>query len=169
MRDVLLLAVVAAAFACGWFLMKKLDRFLEEIRHAQELRLSSGGNTLRLGFCNPMVTDSMADVLEQYSRLCPDISVRIFCGSEKELLKGLSSDRFDVIFLPENAEISAYIQYNFREISLNYTPVMMNCDGLSIEPVTKEHTRQNALWTDKNTSAFAGCFLKCLEGKFTTI
>lgn len=36
MREAVLLAVVAAAFAFGDFLMKRLDRFLEENRQAQE-------------------------------------------------------------------------------------------------------------------------------------
>lgn len=36
MRDAALLTAVAAAFAFGYFLMTRLDRFLEENRKAQE-------------------------------------------------------------------------------------------------------------------------------------
>lgn len=167
MQDVLLLVAVVVTFAFGWFLMGKLDCFLESNRHMQELRLSSGENTLRLGFCNPTAADSITDVLEQYSKLYPDISVCIFCGSEEELLKGLSAGRFDVIFLPESAEISAYINYDSKMISLNYTPVMMKYGGLPIVPITDGHIIQKVLWIGESTSAFAGCFMKCLEDKFT--
>ena len=39
MQDVLLIPVVAAAFVYGWFLMKRLDRFLEANRCAQKLQI----------------------------------------------------------------------------------------------------------------------------------
>ena len=101
MQDVLLLAAVAAIFAFGWFLMGKLDRFLEANCPARTPQFPSGENTLRLGFCDSAAAGSIADVLEQYSRLYPDISVRIFCGSEEELLEGFSTGRFDVVFLQD--------------------------------------------------------------------
>lgn len=167
MQDVLLLAAVAVTFAFGWFLMGNLVSFLESNCHMQEFRLSSGENTLRLGFCNPTAADSITDVLEQYSKLYPDISVRMFCGSEEELLKGISAGKFDVIFLPEGAEIPAYIHYDSRMISLHYTPVMMKYGGLPIEPITDGYIIQKVLWIDEATSAFADCFRKCLEDKFT--
>ena len=167
MQNVLLLAAVAAAFAFGWFLVGKLDCFLEADCHVQEAPLPSGKNTLRLGFCNPMAADSITDVLEQYSKLYPDMSVRIFCGSEGELLKGLSANKYDVIFLPENAELPAYLHYTSKTVSLHYTPVIMKYGGLPIEPITDGHIIQNVLWIDEAASAFVGCFRKCLEDKFT--
>lgn len=166
MQDVLLLVTVAVTFTFGWFLMGKLDCFLESNRHMQELQLSSGEKTLRLGFCNPMVADSITNVLEQCSKLYPELSVRIFCGLEEELLKGLSAGKFDVIFLPENAEIPAHMQYNSKIVSLHYTPVMMKCGGLPIEPIADGHITQKVLWIGEAASAFASCFVECLEAQF---
>lgn len=104
MQEVLLFAAVAAMFSFGWFLMGKLDGFLEAKGQGQKLQRSPGGNTLWLGVCNPMIAESMTDVLEQYSQLYPDISVRVFCGPEEELLKGFSTEKFDVVFLPKGAQ-----------------------------------------------------------------
>ncbi len=163
MQDVLLLAAVAVMFAFGWVMMKKLDCFLESNRHMQELQRSSGGNALRLGFCNPMAADSITNVLEQYSKLYPDMEVRIFCGSEEKLLKGLSAGKFDVIFLPENAEIPAHVHYNSKMVSLNYTPVMMKYGGLPIEPIADGHIIQKALWMGEAASTFISCLIKCPE------
>lgn len=50
MQDVLLFAVVAAAVVFGWFLIERLDRFLENNYHTQKLQPQSGENTLQLGF-----------------------------------------------------------------------------------------------------------------------
>lgn len=166
MQEALLLAAVAAVFLFGWFLMGKLDCFLKANCYIEELPLSSGGNTLRLGFCNPMAAESITGVLEQYSKLYPDISVRIFCGSEEKLLKGLLAGRFDVIFLPENAEIPAHMHENSRMVSLNYTPAVMKYGGLPIEPIADGHMLQTVLWMGGAASAFVGCFMKCLEDTF---
>lgn len=166
MQNVLLLVTVAVTLAFGWFLMGKLDHFLERNRHRQELEISSSENTLRLGFCNPTVADSITNILEQYSKFYPDVSVRFFCGSEEELLKGLSAGKFDVIFLPENAEIPAHIHYNTKMISLNYTPVMMKYGGLPIEPIAGDHISQKVLWIGENTYTFASSFMKCMEDYF---
>lgn len=166
MQGALFLAVIAAVFAFGWFLMGRLDCFLEANDHAQGLQLSSAKNTLRLGFCNPTAADGITDVLEQYSRAHSDIVVRIFCGSEEEVLKGLSTGRFDMVFLPENAEIPAHMHCNSRIVSLNCTSVMMKYGGLPIEPITDGHIIQKVLWNGEAASAFAGCFRKCLEDKF---
>lgn len=161
MQDVLLLVTAAVTIAFGWFVMGKLDCFFEANYHARELRLSSVKNTLRLGFCNPTAADDITDVLEHYSQMYPDISVRIFYGSEEEVLKGFSSGRFDMIFLPENAEIPAHMHCNSKTVSLNCTSVMMKYGGLPIEPITDGHIIQRVLWNGEAASAFAGCFSKC--------
>lgn len=166
MQDVLLLVMVAVSFVFGWFLIGKLDYFLESNRHMQELQFSSGENTLRLGFCNPLAADSITNVLEQYSKLYPDISVRIFCGPEEELLKGFSAGKFDVFFLPENAEIPVHMHYNSNTVSLNHTPVMMKYGGLPIEPIADGHIIQKVLWIGGAASTLASCFIKCLEDHF---
>ena len=167
MQYVLLIAGVAAAFIFGWFLMGKVDRFLEANCRGQELPLLLNGGTLQIGFCNPMAADGISDVLEQYSNLHPDTSVRIFCGSEDEVLKDFSSGRFDVIFLPENGKIPAYMQnHNSMTVSLNYTPVIMRYGGLPIEPIEDGNILQNVLWKGEGASDSVSCFMKCLEHKF---
>lgn len=158
MQDMLLLATVAVIFSLGWFLMKKLDLFLESNRRMQEFRLPSGENVLRLGFCNPMAADGITDALEQYSRLYPDRPVRVFYGTEKELLEGLSAGKFNVIFLPENAELSASIRYDSRMVSLSHGPVIMKYGGLPIEPLTNGSRLQKMVWAGEAAAAFADYF-----------
>lgn len=159
MHDVLLLAVVAAFFALGWFLIGKLDCFLKANHHSQEMQPPFNQNTLRLGFCNPTAADSITDALEQYSKLYPDTSVYIFCGSEDVLLKNLSTEKLDMIFLTENTEIPTHMHYNSKLVSLDCTPVMMKYGGLPIEPIVNRHVIQHALWIGKTASTFANYFI----------
>lgn len=166
MQDLLLLAAVSATFVFGWFLMKKLDWFLEDNRQTQDLQLKSGEDTLRIGFSNPSVADSITDVLEQYFKIYSDISVCLFHGSEEELIEGLSTNKLNVIFLPKNADIPVDAHYNIREVLLSYTPVMMKYGGLPVEPIANGHIVQNVLWAGETKTSFVRCFIECLKDSF---
>lgn len=55
-----------------------------------------------------LVAGKLGRFLEENLRtqeLYPEVSVRIFCGSEEELLECLSAGKLDVIFLPENTAV----------------------------------------------------------------
>lgn len=166
MQDALVLAVTAAALGFGWFLMGRMDRFLESGCAVRNPQLSSGEGFLRLGVCSPTAADGVASVLERYSRLHPELSARMFCGSAEELLQGLSDGKFDVIFLPENAEIPVRMPYHSRLVALRCTPAVMKYDGLPIEPIADGQILQKALWGGEAASAFAVCFLNYLEDSF---
>mgnify|MGYP001264683883 FL=1 len=69
MKDFVLLIVVLAAFIYGYFLMGKLDKFLEE----NESQKHISGSKLRIGFETPALIDSIADLLEQFSSEYPNL------------------------------------------------------------------------------------------------
>lgn len=163
MQDLLLVAVVAVMFVLGWFLMKRLDCFLEKSHRAQTLQLETGKNTLRIGFSNPSIADSISDVLERYSKRCSGISVYLFHGTEQELIKQLFHNKLNVIFLPKDADVPVDLHYNVRKVMLSYTPVMMKYDGLPIEPIAKGHIIQKVLWSEETKTAFVDCFVECLK------
>lgn len=163
MQDWLLITAVAATFVFGWFLMKGLDRFLENNRQAQTLLLESSRKTVRIGFSNPSVADSITDALEHYAKQYPDISVYLFHGSEQELTKRLSANKLNVIFLPKDAVIPVDMHYNVKEVSLSYHPVMMKYGGLPIEPIAGGSIMQKVLWAEEAQAAFVRCFIECLK------
>ena len=55
MQDVILLVTTSAIFIFGYFLMNKLDVFLENNWNRQETALTYGENSLRIGFSNPLI------------------------------------------------------------------------------------------------------------------
>ena len=165
MQDLLLVAAVAAMFLFGWFLMKRLDRFLEKNRQTQTLLLESDKDTLRIGFSNPSIADSISDVLERYSKRCSGISVYLFHGTEQELIKQLFHNKLNVIFLPKDADVPADLHYNVREVLLRCTPVMMKYGGLPIEPIAEGCITQKVLWSEEAEAGFVDCFVECLKGE----
>ena len=66
MQDVILLVSTSAIFIFGYFLMRKLDVFLENNRNRQETALTYGENSLRIGFSNPFMAGGLADAFETY-------------------------------------------------------------------------------------------------------
>ena len=89
MQDVILLVSISAIFIFGYFLMNKLDAFLENNWKEQENALAYGENSLRIGFSNPFMASGLSDALETYGKQHPDVSIHIFSGEESELCREL--------------------------------------------------------------------------------
>ena len=98
MKDFVLLIVVLAAFIYGYFIMEKLDKFLEE-NQSQKLISDS---KLRIGFETPAIIDSIADLLEQFSSEYPDYELNLFYGSASEIINGLGNNKLDFGFIIES-------------------------------------------------------------------
>lgn len=82
----------------GYFLMNKLDVFLEDNWNRQETALTYGENSLRIGFSNPLMAGGLADAFETYGKQHPDVSIHIFSGEESELCRELETHKLDIIF-----------------------------------------------------------------------
>ena len=128
--------------------MNKLDVFLENNWNRQETALTYGENSLRIGFSNPLMAGGLADAFETYGKQHPDVSIHIFSGEESELCRELETHKLDIIFLPENTDISKKTHYNARMVLLRYAPVVMEYADLPIEPITQNQITQIALWRD---------------------
>ena len=163
MRDVILLVSTSAICIFGYFLMDKLDAFLENNRNEQENALTYGENSLRIGFSDPFMAGGLSDVFETYGEQHPDVSIYIFSGEESELCKELETHKLDIIFLPENTDISKKTHYNAQVVLLRCAPVVMEDADLPIEPITQNPITQIALWRDSQKSPVVDFFMGCLN------
>ena len=93
MQDVILLVSTSAIFIFGYFLMNKLDVFLENNWNRQDTALTYGENSLRIGFSNPLMAGGLADTFETYGKQHPDVSIHIFSGEESELCRELETHK----------------------------------------------------------------------------
>lgn len=110
----------------------------------------------------------LADAFETYGKQHPDVSIHIFSGEESELCRELETHKLDIIFLPENTDISEKTHYNARMVLLRCAPVVMEYADLPIEPITQKITQnqitQIALWRDSKKSPVVDFFFGCLDG-----
>ena len=163
MQDVILLVSTSAIFIFGYFMVKKLDAFLENNWNEQEHALIHGENSLKIGFSNPLMADSLSDVLETYGKQHPDVFIHIFSGEDSELCRELETHKLDIIFLPENTDISKKTHYNARMVLPRCAPVVMEDADLPIEPITRNQSTQIALWRDSKKSPVVDFFIGCLN------
>ena len=82
----------------------------------------------------------------------------VFSGEESELCRELETHKLDIIFLPENTDISKKTHYNSRMVLLSCTPVVMEYADLPIEPITQSQITQIALWRDSKKSPVIDLF-----------
>lgn len=163
MQDVILLVSTSAIFIFGYFMVKKLDAFLENNWNEQEHALIHGENSLKIGFSNPLMADSLSDVLETYGKQHPDVFIHIFSGEDSELCRELETHELDIIFLPENTDISEKTHYNARMVLLRCAPAVMEYADLPIEPITQNQITQKVLWRNSEKSPVIDFFIGCLN------
>ena len=137
MQDVVLLVSTSAIFVFGYFLMNKLDAFLENNWNEQDL--------------------------ETYGKQHPDVSIYIFSREESELCRELETHKLDIIFLPVNTDISEKTHYNTRMVLLRCAPVVMEYADLPVEPITQNQITQKALWRNSKKSPVIDFFIGCLN------
>lgn len=163
MQNFLLIIILLTTFVFGWFIMKKVDIFMEECRREQTDRFQTDGMVLKIGFANPLAADSISDALEQYSRQYPDSSVCLFQGDTEVLLKKLAVHKLDIAVLPEQSDIPSDRKYKSKKIIMTFVPVIMKYGGLPIEPITNGNTAQTLVWLDDGEISAAAYLVKCIE------
>lgn len=165
MQDFLLIIIVLAAFIFGWFIMKKVDIFMEECKSSQMSQFQTDGMALRIGFANPLVADSISNALEQYSKQYPDISVCMFHGDAEELLRKVAVYKLDIVILPEQADIPSDRKYKSKKVIIASVPVIMKYGGLPIEAITDGKIAQTLVWLEDGEISAAAHLVKCIENE----
>ena len=165
MQNFLLIIILLTTFVFGWFIMKKVDIFMEECRREQTDRFQTDGLVLKIGFTNPLTADSISDALEQYSRQYPGISVCLFQGDAEALLKKVSVHKLDIAILPEQADIPSDGKYKSKKVIMTSAPVIMKYGGLPIEPITDGNITQTLIWLEDGAISAAAYLVKCIENE----
>ena len=164
MLDAILLVSTSAVFIFGYFLMKKLDVFLDADGKKARPAPAYGENSLRIGLSDPFMAESISGILEAYGKQHPEASVYLFSGAEGELRRDLEAHKLDMIFLPERTALPEKTGYHAQKVLLCFTPVLMKHAGLSIEPITQDQIVQKAVWRDHDHSSVMDSFIELLNG-----
>lgn len=113
---VLIVVVAAALIVFGYFLMKRLDYFLEE--NKRRISADIGGkpsDELRIAFENPAVASSVSEGLEALSKKYPDCKLYFFTGTAEQIHNALKTNCLDIGLVLSATEDGATLPLNKKE------------------------------------------------------
>ena len=153
MKDFVLLIVVLVAFIYGYFLMGKLDKFLEE---NQSQKLISGSK-LRIGFETPVIIDSIADLLEQFSSEYPNYELNLFYGSVSEIINGLGNNKLDFGFIIESSNDILKDEYCSLSLQIKQSVINLDSVDITVHPINTIEKPARVIWQND---------INCMKGLF---
>lgn len=153
MKDFVLLIVVLAAFVYGYFLMGKLDKFLEE-NESQKL---ISGSKLRIGFETPALIDSIADLLEQFSSEYPNYELNLFYGSVSEIINGIGNNKLDFGFIIEESNDILKDKYCSLSFQIKQSVITPDSIDIAVHPINTIEKPVRVIWQNNSN---------CMEGSF---
>lgn len=155
MRDAALLFSTALILTLGYFFVKKLDSFLENNHYmASDSRKDS---VLRIAFENSMMTESIADLLEAFSKKKPKCEIQLFSGSSQKITDMLMNNELDFGCIAENSYLSNSM-YCVCSVSFKLKGVRSDSTGLRISPLNEEKCKLNIIWLKNNLNKNVNIF-----------
>lgn len=164
-QDFLLLMVMAAFFALGYAVIKRLGGFLENVSREEELYSRVQRHCLSIGFSDPLTATGLTGALEQFSKRYPRVEVRLRAGAEEELTEALDKQELDLIFLPDALTRQMDARFSCKRVWLEKAPVEAAYDSAAVEPVTAGRVLQDAVWARDGRTQAAVYFLDYLRGE----
>ena len=145
MKDYLLIPMMLAVFVFGYYIMTRVDRFIEENQRLIAEENRNGRCAVRIAAENPMLLNSIAAVLENCSEADPYIEFFLSSGRCNRLLAKLADEQIDILLLTEEHAEQLEQQFTSIFIPCEKTPSIPSAIGLSIENLY-EDVRIGVAW-----------------------
>lgn len=150
MKELLLVCAVAAIIVFGYFVMKKLDAFLENNRHLIDEEIAE--NSLFLAFDNPMILDSLMPLFEKFSMANPNCQLHFLFGNTEDIYDKLNKNRIDFGFIENNTSANDDT-YNCLILSAKQNSMICEKAGCTIEPLNPSVIQTAVIWKKASSNA----------------
>lgn len=170
MKDLLLIPVMLAIFAFGYYTMAKVDRFIDENQRMIAAENRSGQSKVRIAAESPTLLHSVASALERCSNADPHIAFFLSSGAAGRILEKLTEERVDIVLLSDESAKQLDGQYASLLIPGEAAREPVSILGLPVENLD-ETARIHVVWNkalksrDRDRVLFAleheHCSLKC--------
>lgn len=159
MKELLLMCAVAAIIVFGYFVMKKLDAFLENNRRLIDAEIAE--NSLYLAFDNPMILDSLMPLFEKFSKGNPNCQIHFLFGNTEDIYDKLNKNRIDFGFIENNASANDDT-YRCLIISTKQNSIVCEKAGCTIEPLNPSEIQTAVIWKKASSNALVDSFYDLL-------
>lgn len=161
MEPLVLLGGFFAFVVFGFFLMGRLDRFLDGVRAG--MAGCEHARPLQIAVSNPYAVAPVAEAVEAFQARYPGVECRVSLGPEREIMHSLDSGAADVaVVSPEAADCG-----RARCACFTFRPQPLSVDGagVTLPPLHAQEQRQKVLWKDTRAPAPAQNFVRQLCGQ----
>lgn len=157
-EDAVLLGIFAAVVVFGYFVMVRLDSFLDKVHNADIARQKNDRLNIATS-CPNAVTAIRNAVKDTYERF-PDMQCSISLGQEREVLRAVDAGDADVAIVSAEAESGNLSEG--RPIVLALQPLFLDDGSVEIKAVGKGPRCQKVLWRAAGDHASARQFIQQL-------
>ena len=144
MKEAIIICAVII-FVSGYFIMKKLDVFLE--KDSRETSEYENQSKLYIAFENPMILEAITPILEKFSKINPNCKTEIFFAAEKEITDKIEKNEIDFGFINNNA-FGDNDGYNSVRLLLSQGKLISESTNLTVKPLKKEKVNTYAIWNN---------------------
>lgn len=155
MKELLLVCAVAAIVVFGYFIMKKLDAFLENNRRLIDVEIAE--NSLFLAFDNPMILDSLMPLFEKFSKANPNCQLHFLFGNTEDIYDKLNNNRIDFGVIENNVSLNDDT-YRCLILSAKQNSIFSEKAGCTIEPLNPSEIQIAVIWKKASINAFVDSF-----------
>lgn len=163
MKDFILICAVAAVFIFGYFIVKKVDVFLENSRK-QTLEISRS-SSLRIAFETPTEVESAFEFMQKFLKQNPDCKLYLFCGSAQEIVNKMEANEIDFGFITEKSTCAFDKEYVSIIVPLRQNAIALESIGLSVTPLENSKIKARVIWNKKSGTHYQKRFVEYINRK----
>lgn len=161
MKELILLGGLAAIAVFGYYIMSRLDGFLNAVEKETERQEEPA--YLSIATSSLDAVPEVLHILEEISRRYPQVRCSVSVGQEEEVVQALDAGRADVAVLPAGA--ASDIQAQWECISLNPHPLFLDHGMVEMKPMQEAPQPQKILWKNSHAHFWVSEFLCRLCGQ----
>lgn len=161
MKELILLGGLAAIAAFGYYIMSRLDGFLNAVHKETERQEEPAYLSVALSSLDAV--PEVLHILEEISRRYPEVRCSLSIGQAEEVVQALNTGSADVAVLP--VEAASGIQAQWECISIDSQPLFLDHGMVEMKPIQKAPHLQKILWKNKNAQFWVSEFLSQLCGQ----
>ncbi len=161
MEEFILLGGFAAIAVFGYYIMSRLDDFLNAVQKETERQEETP--YLSIATSSLDAVPEVLHILEEISHRYPEVRCSISIGQEEEVVQALQAGSADVAVLP--AEAASGIQAQWECISLDPQPLFLDHGMVEMKPIQKAPQLQKILWKNDHAHFWVSEFLYRLCGQ----
>ncbi len=168
MKDLMLIIVTFAAFAFGFYIMKKIDDFIADNQRHITAENRNSRSHIHIAAESPMLLDYVASALEYCSAAHPYMEFFFSSGKVNQLLHKLSDGTVDIVLLSDEIAKSLSSEYVSIQIPYHAKQAVVTTLGLNVEN-TDQDCRIYVIWNKTIQSKNRDRVIFALENEYCTL